>query len=91
MNYQKIQSSSRIAGITLLLIVGITQLFKDQNFIPQVYLPYLSILSLLLLSISLYFTAKMGGFSQYNLPIKMILIFITVVVTGVYLIYYFTT
>ena len=72
MNYQKIQSVSRIAGIALLLIVGITQLFKDQNFISQVYLPYLSILSLILLSISLYLTVKMGGFRQYNLPIKMI-------------------
>ena len=46
---------------------------------------------LILLSIILYLKAKAGGFSQYNLPIKMILIFIIVVVGGVYLIYRFTT
>ena len=91
MNYQKIQSISRIAGVSILFIVIIAQLFKSQTFIPQAYLPYLSILSLVLLSISLYLKSKAGGFNQYDLPIKMILIFIAVVVTGVFLIYYFTT
>ena len=91
MNYQKIQSVCRIAGVSILFLVIIAQLFKSQTFVPQTYLPYLSILSLVLLSISLYLTAKMGGFSKYNLPIKMILIFVVVVVIGVYLIYYFTT
>jgi hypothetical protein len=91
MDRQKIQSITRIAGVSLLFIVIIAQLFKSQTFIPQAYLPYLSLLSLILLSISLYLKAKAGGFSQYNLPIKMILIFIIVVVGGVYLIYRFTT
>lgn len=91
MNNEKIQSITRIAGVILLFIVIIAQLFKSQNFIPQGYLPYLSLLSLILLSISLYLKAKAGGFSQYHLPIKMILIFIIVVVAGVYLIYRFTT
>lgn len=91
MNNQKIQSITRIAGVSILFIVVIAQLFKSQNFIPQAYLPYLSLLSLVLLSISLYLKAKSGGFSHYHLPIKMILIFIIVVVTGVFLIYYLTT
>ncbi len=91
MNVQKIQSVARIAGVSILFVVIIAQLFKSQSFLPQAYLPYLSLLSLVLLSISLYLKAKAGGFSHYNLPVKMILIFITVVVTGVFLIYYFTT
>ena len=91
MDNQKIQSVTRIAGVSMLFLVIIAQLFKSQTFIPQVYLPYLSILSLVLLSISLYLTAKAGGFSKYNLPIRLILIFVIVVVIGVYLIYYFTT
>lgn len=91
MDNQKIQSVSRIAGVSILFLVIIAQLFKSQTFIPQPYLPYLSLLSLVLLSTSLYLKAKSGGFSQYNLPVKMILIFITVVVTGVFLIYYLTT
>lgn len=91
MDKQKIQSITRIAGLGLLFIVIIAQLFKSQSFIPKTYLPYLSLLSLILLSISLYLKAKSGGFSQYNLPIKMILIFILVVVGGVYLIYRLTT
>jgi hypothetical protein len=91
MNNEKVQSITRIAGVILLFIVIIAQLFKSQNFIPQGYLPYLSLLSLILLSTSLYLKAKAGGFSQYHLPIKMILIFLIVVVAGVYLIYRFTT
>jgi hypothetical protein len=91
MNNQKIQSITRIAGVSLLFIVIITQLFKSQNFIPQGYLPYLSLLSLILLSTSLYLKAKSGGFSQYHLPIKLILIFVVIVVFGIALINYFTT
>ncbi len=91
MNEQKIQSVCRIAGVSILFLVIIAQLFKSQSFLPQAYLPYFSLLSLVLLSISLYLKAKSGGFSHYNLPVKMILIFVVVVVVGVYLIYYFTT
>lgn len=91
MNYQKIQSVARIAGVSILFLVVITQLFKSQTFIPLAYLPYLSLLSLILLSVSLYLKVKSGGFSQYHIPVKMILIFVIVVVAGVFLIYYFTT
>lgn len=91
MDNQKTQSVTRVAGVTILFLVIIATLFKSQTFIHPTYLPYLSLLSLVLLSISLYLKAKAGGFSKYNIPIKMILIFITVVVTGVFLIYYFTT
>jgi hypothetical protein len=91
MNKEKIQSITRIAGVSLLFIVIIAQLFKSQKFIPQIYLPYLSLLSLVLLSVSLYLKAKSGGFSQYHLPVRMILFFVIIVVVGVYLIYHFTT
>ena len=91
MNKEKIQSITRIAGVSLLFIVIMAQLFKSQSFIPQIYLPYLSLLSLVLLSISLYLKAKSGGFSQYHLPVRMILFFVIVVVAGVYLIYRLTT
>lgn len=91
MDNQKIQSVSRIAGVSILFLVIIAQLFKSQTFISQTYLAYLSILSLVLLGVSLYLKTKAGGFSQYNLPIKMILIFVVIVITGVFLIYYFTT
>ncbi len=90
MDHQKIQSVARIAGVSILFLVIIAQLFKSQTFIAKPYLPYLSLLSLVLLSVSLYLKAKGGGFSQYNLHIKKILIFVVVVVIGVYLIYYFT-
>ena len=91
MDNTKIQSLSKIAGVTILFIVIIAQLFKTQNFISEAYLPYLSLLSLVLLSISLYMKAKLGGFNQYNIPLKLILIFLTLTVGGIFLIYYFTT
>lgn len=91
MNNQKIQLITRIAGITCLFLVIIMQVFKSQTYIPQTYLPYLTILSLVLLGISLSFKAKAGGFNHYYLPIKYILLFIVIVVVGIFLINYFTT
>lgn len=91
MNKQKIQSITRTLGIICLVLVVVAQLFKSQKFISPNHLPYLALLSLILLSTSLILKAKAGGFSQYHLPIKMILIFIIVVVAGIFLIYQFTT
>ena len=91
MNNQKLQSITRIAGITCLFLVIIMQAFKSQTYIPQTYLPYLTILSIVLLGISLYLKAKAGGFSHYYLPIKLVLLFISIVVLGIVLINYLTT
>lgn len=90
MDNKNIQSLTRIAGLTCLFLVIIGQVFKTQNFIPQNYLPYLSILSLVLLSISLYLKVKAGGINQANLPVKLILIFVVVLMAGLILIFYLT-
>lgn len=91
MNNQKLQSITRVLGIGCLLVVAIAQLFKSQTFISNAYLPYLTISSLILVSISLYLKAKSGSFNHYYLPIKYILLFISIVVLGVVLINYLTT
>lgn len=91
MNKQKIQAITRGLGIACLFLAIIGQVFKSQNIVPQSYVSYLAILSLVLLSVSLYLKAKSGGFSQYPYPIKTILIFIVVVVVGISLINYLTT
>jgi len=91
MNNQKLQSITRVLGIACLVLVAIAQLFKSQTFIPNAYVPYVTISSLILLSISLYLKAKSGGFNRYYLPIKYILLFISIVVLGVVLINYLTT
>ncbi len=91
MGNQKLQSITWVLGIICLFLVVLGQLFKSEIFIPQTYLPYLTISSLALLSVSLYLKAKSGGLSHYHFPIKLILIFIAIVVVGIGLINYFTT
>jgi FtsH-binding integral membrane protein len=90
MDNKKIQSLTRTAGLACLFLVIIGQVFKNQNFVPQTYLPYLSILGLVFLSISLYLKVKSGRINQTNFPVKLILIFLVVLISGLLLIFYLT-
>ena len=90
MDIQNLQPIFRYATYICLIIVVIGQFFKEQTFVLQKYIPYLTTAALVFLIASIFLKAKSGEFKQQNLKIKFVLIFVIVVVVGMILIYQLT-
>jgi hypothetical protein len=84
------QSVIRVLGFIFLFLVIVGQFFKNETQFLQPYIPYLIIVALLFLSISLYLKTKAEGVNS-NLKVKFVLMFISVVISVLILIYYLTT